>query len=79
VNQVGSMITAFFTEAPVVTDYATAKTCDTEKFGRWFRSLLEAGVYWPPSQFEAAFLSAAMTDEDFAELGSAAGAALRGL
>lgn len=77
VNQVGSMITAFFTEAATVTDYASAKTCDTAKFGRWFRSLLEGGVYWPPSQFEAAFLSAAMSDTDFVELGAIAGEALR--
>jgi len=76
VNQVGSMITAFFTGAPAVTDYAAAKTSDTAKFGRWFRALLDSGIYWPPSQFEAAFLSAAMSDEDLAQLGKAAGAAL---
>ncbi len=68
VNQVGSMITAFFTEAGAVTDFASAKTSDTAKFGRWFRSVLEAGVYWPPSQFESAFLSSAMTDDDLAQL-----------
>jgi glutamate-1-semialdehyde 2,1-aminomutase len=72
VNQVGSMLTVFFTDAPAVTDYATAKTSDTARFGRWFRALLEQGVYWPPSQFEAAFLSAAMTDADAAHLGAAA-------
>lgn len=71
VNQVGSMLTAFFTDAPAVTDYASAKTSDTETFGRWFRGLLERGVYWPPSQFEAAFLSAAMTDDDLAHLKTA--------
>jgi glutamate-1-semialdehyde 2,1-aminomutase len=75
VNQVGSMITAFFTDAPAVTDYATAKTSDTARFGRWFRGLLERGVYWPPSQFEAAFLSAAMTEEDVAHLLTAGGEA----
>ena len=58
------MVTVFFTAAPAVTDYTTAKTSDTVRFGQWFRSLLDAGVYWPPSQFEAAFLSAIMTDED---------------
>ncbi|HZO88386.1 MAG TPA: glutamate-1-semialdehyde 2,1-aminomutase [Chthonomonadaceae bacterium] len=68
VNQVGSMITVFFTEAPAVTDYATVKTSDTAKFGAWFRELLARGVYWPPSQFEAAFLSAAMLEEDIARL-----------
>ena len=64
VNQVGSMLTPFFTDASAVTDYATAKTSDTARFGRWFRALLDAGVYWPPSQFESAFLSAIMTDAD---------------
>lgn len=64
VNQVGSMLTVFFTTESSVTDYTLAKTSDTAAFGRWFRSLLENGIYWPPSQFEAAFLSAAMTDAD---------------
>jgi len=79
VNQVGSMITAFFTEAPAVTDFTGAKTSDTAKFGRWFRRLLDAGIYWPPAQFEAAFLSAAMSDADLTELADAAGSALAGL
>ena len=57
------MLTVFFTDAPRVTDYAEAKTSDTARFGRWFRALLDSGVYWPPSQFEAAFLSAVMTDD----------------
>lgn len=79
VNQVGSMITAFFTDAPAVTDFASAKTSDTAKFGRWFRALLESGIYWPPAQFEAAFLSAAMTDEDLSHLTEVACMALHGL
>lgn len=58
VNRVGSMLTAFFASAPV-TDYASAKRSDTAAFGQFFRALLEAGVYWPPSQFEAAFVSSA--------------------
>jgi glutamate-1-semialdehyde 2,1-aminomutase len=77
VNQIGSMITAFFTEAEAVTDFASAKTCDTAKFGRWHRVLLESGVYWPPAQFEAAFLSAAMSDGDLAELQEAIAAAFK--
>ena len=75
VNQVGSMITVFFTEASAVTDYASAKTSDTQRFGVWFRALLERGIYWPPSQFEAAFLSTAMTDDDIEDLLKAARAA----
>ena len=64
VNQVGSMITVFFTEAKVVTDYASAKTCASEQFAVWFNELLAEGVYWPPSQFESAFFSAMITEED---------------
>ena len=79
VNQVGSMITAFFTEALEVTDFTQAKTCDTAKFGRWFRALLAAGIYWPPSQFEAAFLSDAMSAADLDYLAETAGAALGGV
>jgi glutamate-1-semialdehyde 2,1-aminomutase len=65
VNRVGSMFTLFFTKTPV-TDYETAKTSDTARFGRFFHHLLEHGVYFPPSQFEAAFLGTAHTDEDIA-------------
>ncbi len=75
VNQVGSMVTVFFTEAAAVTDYTSAKTSDTQRFGVWFRGLLERGIYWPPSQFEAAFLSTAMTDTDIEDLLKAARAA----
>jgi glutamate-1-semialdehyde 2,1-aminomutase len=56
VNQIGSMWTCFFANDAVY-DYATAKKADTAKFGRVHRALLEHGVYLPPSQFEAAFVS----------------------
>jgi glutamate-1-semialdehyde 2,1-aminomutase len=65
VNRFGSMFTFFFTETPV-TDYETAKTCDTARFGRFFHHLLANGVYFPPAQFEAAFLSTAHSDADIA-------------
>jgi len=61
VNRVGSMFTLFFSTQPV-TDYASAKTSDTAKFSRYFNAMLELGVYLPPSQFEAAFLSTAHTE-----------------
>jgi glutamate-1-semialdehyde 2,1-aminomutase len=70
-NRVGSMFTWFFTDAPV-TDWATASRCNTEAFGRFHRGMLEAGVYLPPSQFEAAFLGAAHTDEDVRQTVAAA-------
>jgi len=63
VNRVGSMFTFFFTDGPV-TDYESAKTSDTARFARFFRGMLERGVYLAPSQFEAAFVSAAHTEED---------------
>jgi len=63
VNRVGSMSTCFFTREPV-TDYASAKKSDTGKFALFFRSLLERGVYFPPSQFEAAFVSTAHSEAD---------------
>jgi glutamate-1-semialdehyde 2,1-aminomutase len=58
VNRVGSMLTVFFCAGPVV-DYASAKTSDTRRFGRFFHAMLERGVYLPPAQFEAAFISLA--------------------
>ena len=63
VNRVGSMFTFFFTDGPV-TDYESAKRSDTARFGRFFRLMLERGIYLAPSQFEAAFLSTAHTEED---------------
>jgi len=57
-NRVGSLMTAFFTDAPV-TDYASARRADGGRYARFFHALLDAGVYFPPSQFEAAFVSAA--------------------
>jgi glutamate-1-semialdehyde 2,1-aminomutase len=61
VNRVGSMFTAFFTGEPV-TDFESAKRSDTARFKQLFHHLLERGVYFPPSQFEAAFVSAAHDD-----------------
>jgi glutamate-1-semialdehyde 2,1-aminomutase len=62
-NRVGSMFTFFFTSKQV-TDWESAATCDMAKFGRFHGALLDAGVWLPPSQFEAAFLSAAHTQRD---------------
>jgi glutamate-1-semialdehyde 2,1-aminomutase len=62
-NRVGSMFTWFFTRGPV-TNWESASKSDTEAFGRFFRTMLDSGVYLPPSQYEAAFLSAAHTEED---------------
>jgi glutamate-1-semialdehyde 2,1-aminomutase len=71
VNQVGSMFTIFFTDRPVY-DYDDARTSDTARYGRFFRSMLENGVYLPPSQFEAAFVPATFSDADFSKVTEAA-------
>jgi glutamate-1-semialdehyde 2,1-aminomutase len=63
VNRVGSMFTFFFTPDPV-TDWDSAKKCDTGRFGKLFHHLLERGVYIAPSQFEAGFVSAAHSEKD---------------
>jgi glutamate-1-semialdehyde 2,1-aminomutase len=62
-NRVGSMFTWFFAKRPVK-DWNDAATCDTAAFGQYFRGMLAAGIYLPPSQFEAAFLGAAHTEQD---------------
>jgi glutamate-1-semialdehyde 2,1-aminomutase len=62
-NRVGSMFTLFFTSDPV-TDFASAKTSDTAAFSTFFNSMLEQGIYLPPSQFEACFISAAHSEQD---------------
>ncbi|MFI5116821.1 MAG: glutamate-1-semialdehyde 2,1-aminomutase [Terriglobales bacterium] len=74
-NRVGSMFTFFFTDKQV-TDWESAATCDTAKFGRFHGALLDAGVWLPPSQFEAAFLSIAHTQGDIDDTIAAAREAL---
>ena len=62
-NRVGSMFTWFFTKGPVK-DWESASKSNTEAFGKFFRGMLDHGVYLPPSQYEAAFLGAAHTEQD---------------
>jgi glutamate-1-semialdehyde 2,1-aminomutase len=64
VGRVGSMLTLFFNAAERVTDWDTARCCDTQRFGRYFWGMIERGVYMPCSQFEALFVSAAHREED---------------
>jgi glutamate-1-semialdehyde 2,1-aminomutase len=64
INRAGSMFTVFFT-GKKVSDFASAKTADTRAYARCFRSMLGAGIYTAPSQFEANFLSFAHSDADF--------------
>jgi glutamate-1-semialdehyde 2,1-aminomutase len=76
VNAFGSLLTPFFTSSPV-TDYDSAIKADTRRYGIFFRGMLERGVYPPPSQFEAWFLSAAHSDQQIAQTISAAEAAMQ--
>lgn len=71
VNRVGSMFTFFFTEAPV-TNWDSAKKSDTSRYARFFHWMLERGFYFAPSQFEAAFLSAAHSQEQISRTADAA-------
>ncbi|HEY0758245.1 MAG TPA: glutamate-1-semialdehyde 2,1-aminomutase [Acidisarcina sp.] len=77
-NRVGPMWTWFFTSKPV-TDFASAAASDTAAFGRFHRAMMEAGVWLPPSQFEAAFLSALHSDAEVAATVKAARTAFRSL
>jgi glutamate-1-semialdehyde 2,1-aminomutase len=63
VNRQGSMFTAFFAKGPIDDD-ASARTCDTARFGAFFRAMLDRGVYLAPSQFETGFMSTAHTGAD---------------
>ena len=73
-NRVGTMFTTFFTDQPV-TNWSTAKICDTSLFGKFFRAMLEQGVYLAPSQFEAGFMSLAHGEEQINATVAAAQAA----
>jgi glutamate-1-semialdehyde 2,1-aminomutase len=63
INSIGSMFTVFFADSEI-TDLATAKTCDTGKYSRFFHAMLKEGIYFPPSQFETSFVSLAHTMKD---------------
>lgn len=78
INQIASMFTVFFTDQPV-TDYSSAKRSDTQRYARFFHALLERGVYFPPSQFEAAFVSTAHDDEALAKTQEAVREAMKAL
>jgi glutamate-1-semialdehyde 2,1-aminomutase len=74
-NRVGSMFTWFFQQGPV-TDWDSASKSNTEAFGKFFRTMLDGGVYLPPSQYEAMFLGATHTEEDVQRTVAAAKQAL---
>jgi len=65
-TRVGSMLSTFFTDQKVI-DYKTAKTCDTNKYAKFFHGMLERGFYFAPSQFEAAFVSTAHGEREIGD------------
>lgn len=76
-NSAGSLFSVFFTDATAVIDYAGAKRQASERYAAFFHSMLDAGVYLPPSAFEAWFVSAAHDDEAVERIAAAAPAAAR--
>jgi glutamate-1-semialdehyde 2,1-aminomutase len=78
VNNIGSLSAIFFASQPV-TDYTGAKRSDTKLYARFFRDMLQRGIFLAPSQFEAAFVSASHTSEDIDRTISAAADALQGI
>ena len=76
INAVGSLLTPFFADRPV-RDYSSATSADTDRYARFFRGMLARGIYLPPSQFEAWFLSAAHTTRDVDKTIAAARAAFK--
>jgi glutamate-1-semialdehyde 2,1-aminomutase len=77
-HRIGSMFCLFFASGPIL-DLESAQRSDTKKFAQFFHSCLERGVYFPPSQFETAFISTAHSDEDIAQTARIVGEALRKL
>ena len=78
VNQIGSMFTLFFTDVKVE-NFADAKTSDTALFGRYFKEMLDQGIYLPPSQFESWFLSDAIGDLELTKIIEASDLSLRAI
>jgi glutamate-1-semialdehyde 2,1-aminomutase len=78
INQIGSMFTLFFTDKEV-NNFSDAKTSDTALFGRYFKGMLDKGIYLPPSQYESWFLSAALGDSEYDQIITASKATLRSL
>jgi glutamate-1-semialdehyde 2,1-aminomutase len=78
INQIGSMFTLFFTDKEV-NNFTDAKSSDTALFGKYFKGMLDKGIYLPPSQYESWFLSAALGDSEYDQIISASKVTLRSL
>ena len=77
-HRIGSMFCLFFARGPIF-DLESAQRSDTKKFAQFFHSCLERGIYFPPSQFETAFISAAHSNEDIDQTARVVGEALAAL
>ena len=64
INRVGSMMTLFFTDSDRVENFDDALNCDTDQYARYFKNMLDMGIYLPPSQYECCFFSTALSDGD---------------
>ena len=64
INRVGSMMTLFFTDSDRVENFDDALNCDTDQYARYFKNMLDMGIYLPPSQYECCFYSTALSDGD---------------
>ena len=64
INRVGSMMTLFFTESNSVSNFDDALNCDTDKYAKYFKNMLDLGIYLPPSQYECCFFSTALSEGD---------------
>ena len=68
INRAGSMMTLFFTDNEKIENYNDAITCDLKKYAKYFKSMLDEGVYLPPSQFECMFISSVYSEKDIDKL-----------
>ena len=64
ISRIGSMMTLFFTDKKVINNYEDAMACDTDKYAKYFKHMLDMGIYLPPSQFECCFFSSVLTRDD---------------
>ncbi len=68
VNRIGSMMTLFFTDKSEVNNYDDAVECDVKKYAKYFKYMLDMGIYLPPSQYECCFFSLALSDSDIKKI-----------
>ncbi len=68
VNRIGSMMTLFFTDKSEINNYDDAVECDVKKYAKYFKHMLDMGIYLPPSQYECCFFSLALSDSDITKI-----------